>query len=246
MKMKSTAALLTVFIAVLFSSNLSHAKKRAPTKAAPAVAAAKIENPDKVIVSAKSEVSEVTFEDTKILKSVTLMNEDKTETPLTLVSYGLRKKAVFGLVAVRVYVLQLLASHPDKLVKTEEGILASLKDAGPVQLHITFLRNLPGGKISGSFKEGLEANKIDVKNLSPEMTQLLKEISEIKEFKENESFTITVNWTTGHSTVYLTDSATQQMKTISGTDELGHELLSIWFGRPADSKLEELKKALLK
>ena len=195
----------------------------------------------------KTETTANLFENAKVLKSVVLQNDDKTESQMMHFSSGLRKKAVFGLVPVRVYVIQLLAAKPEKLVKTEEGFLASLKDAGPVQLHLTFVRNLPGENISDSFKDGLKANEVDVKKLSPELTQVLKDISAITEFKENETFSLTFNWAAdaAAATVYLTD-ASLKMKTVTGPKLFADQLLSIWFGKAADSKLEDLKKSLIK
>lgn len=195
----------------------------------------------------KTETTTKVYEDAKLVKSVTLQNDDKTEALMTHFSRGLRKKAVFGLVPVKVYVIQLLAAKPEKLVKTEEGFLASLKEAGPVQLHLTFVRNLPGEKISDSFKDGLTANEVDVKKLSPELAQVLKEVSAITEFKENETFSLTFNWAPDATaaTVYLTD-ASLKMKTVTGPKLFADQLLSIWFGKSADAKLEDLKKALIK
>ncbi len=195
----------------------------------------------------KTETTTKVYEDAKLVKSVILQNDDKSESLMTAVSRGLRKKAVFGLVPVRVYVMQLLAAHPEKLVKTEQGFLASIKEAGPVQLHLTFVRNLPGEKISDSFKDGLKANEIDVKKLSPELSQVLKEISAITEFKENETFSLTFTWAPDATaaTVYLTD-ASLTMKTVTGPKVFADQLLSIWFGKPADDRLEDLKKSLIK
>ena len=193
----------------------------------------------------KTETTSKKFENVKLIKSVTLQNDDKSESQMTAVSYGLRKKAIFGLVPLDIYVVQFLAAIPTKLVKTEDGFLASLKEAGPVQLHLTFLRNLPGDKISDSFKDGLEANKIDVKKLPPSLEKVLKEVSAITEFKEGDSFSITVNWTADNATVYLTD-AKLKMKTIVDSKEFADQLLSIWFGKTTDSKLEDLKKSLIK
>lgn len=195
-------------------------------------------------VSFKTALSEIKYENTQLFDSVTLVNDDKSEVVMQQVSHGLRKKAVFGLVAVRVYTLQLLAAQPDKLVKTDEGILASLKAAGPVQLQLSFLRLLPGEKISESFRDGLKANGVDISKLSPEMTQVLNEISQITEFKEGEKFSITFTWNGDRATVYLTD--VKKIVTVSGPELFANQLLSIWFGKPADGKLSELKKALLK
>lgn len=219
--------LLTVFIATLLNISLSSNSALA--------------------ASLKTETTSIAFEDAKLVKSVTLQNDDKTESLMTAVSHGLRKKAVFGLVPVRVYVLQLLAAKPEKLVRTENGFLPSLKEAGPVQLHLTFVRNLPGEKISDSFKDGLSANAIDVKHLSSELTQVLKDITAVTEFKENETFSLTFSWAADNAaaTVYLTD-ASLKMKTVAGPKIFADQLLSIWFGKTADSKLENLKKELIK
>jgi hypothetical protein len=217
--MKTT--LMTVFIAIAFIYNFAGA------------------------VSLKTETTANLFEKAKLVKSVTLQNDDKTETQMLAVSHGLRKKAVFGLVPVSVYVVQVLTAKPEKLVKTEDAFLSSIKDAGPFQLHLTFLRDLPGEKISASFKDGLEANKIDVKKLSPELSQVLNEITSITEFKNGESFSITFTWKGDKATVYLTDS-TLKIKTVTGDKAFADQLLSIWFGKPTDSKLENLKKELIK
>jgi hypothetical protein len=195
-------------------------------------------------VSFKTALSEIKYENTQLFDSVTLVNDDKSEVVMQQVSHGLRKKAVFGLVAVRVYALQLLAAQPDKLVKTDDGILSSLRAAGPVQLQLSFLRLLPGEKISESFRDGLKANGVDISKLSPEMTQVLNEISQITEFKEGEKFSITFTWNGDRATVYLTD--VKKIVTVSGPELFANQLLSIWFGKPADGKLSELKKALLK
>ena len=181
------------------------------------------------------------FEDITLLDKASIMI-DTAKTELNKVSHGLRKKAVFGLVPVRVYVLELLAANGSKLDKSDEGFLKSLKASGPVLLHITFLRDLPGSKISEAFKEGLESNGI--KKLTPELDQVLKEISNIKEFKKNESFSIVVNWKDTQSTVYLQQSGSE-IKTVAGSPELAENFLSIWFGKPSDGRLNDLKKSLI-
>lgn len=212
---------MTVFIATAFAAN-------------PAAA-----------ISLKTETTNKVFEHAKIVQSVTIQNEDKTETAMNAVSHGLRKKTVFGLIPVSVYVMQVLAAKPEKLVKTADGFLASLKDAGPVQLHFTFSRNLPGDKIANSFKEGLEANNVNVTALSKELAQALAQISEIKEFKEGQNFSITFTWAGDNATAYITDPSLK-ISTITGPKAFADQLLSIWFGKTADSRLEDLKQTLVK
>lgn len=195
-------------------------------------------------ITIKTEPTKELFEDVPLLASATL-NVDSTSSNLVPVSHGLRKKAVFGLVPVRVYVLELLAAQGNKLTKTEEGILKSLKEAGPVLLQITFLRDLPGSKISEAFKDGLESNKVNVKSLTPEMKQVLDEISNIKEFKKHESFSIAISWKDPQATISL-QQAGAEVKSIAGSSDFAEQFLSIWFGHPSDGRLGDLKKSLLK
>ncbi len=190
-----------------------------------------------------SNPSEEKFENVTILKSRTLI-AGETSTELKSVNYGLRKKAIFGLVPVRVYTAQLFAAHPEKLVKTEDGFLASLKDAGPVQMRLTFLRDLPGQKIADSFKEGLEANKISTRSMSTELNNVMTEVAGIKKFNKEDSFSITAVWKNNQASLLLEDSI--QIKTFSGSSDLAENILSIWFGKTADSKLNDLKKELIK
>lgn len=254
-------ALMTVILAALTFSTLAHAdittpsamvkkmtkppmKKEKPKTEEPATVATPPTTPAAPITyQINTMAGEEKFEDTPLAKSRSLVAGDKT-IELKSVNVGLRKKAVFGLVPVRVYVAQFFAAAPEKLTKTEDGILNSLKAAGPVQLRLTFLRDLPGTKIADSFKEGLESNKINVKNLSPELTQVMNIISAISEFKKTDSFSITATWTDTSSTLLLESST--EIKVITGSAELATEIMSIWFGKPADGKLGDLKKSLIK
>lgn len=196
--------------------------------------------------SFKDDPSQEKFEDIAILKKRTL-TLDKKEFDLKLVNYGLRKKAVFGLVPVRIYTLQLLAAQPDKLVKTPEGILESLKAGSPVQIYLTLLRDIPGKKISDSFRDSLAANKINLKEASPELKQVLTEIDSIDEFKNKENFSLTAVWDDkADQGTLLIEDPTQAIKSITGNAQFLNQFFSIWFGKTTDSRLEDLKKSLLK
>ena len=191
----------------------------------------------------KTETTNKAFEGAKLVKSVVLVNDDKTEVSMKAVSYGLRKKAVMGFVPVNIYVLQLLAANPEKIKK--DSALASLQEAGPVQLHFTFSRTLAGDKISSSFKDGLEANGVNPEKLGTELATVMKEISNITEFKEGQNFAITFTWAGESASVHITDPSARIIS-ITGPKLFAEQLLSIWFGKSADSRLEDLKKTLLK
>ena len=215
----SSLLIVTVFLAVTILSNSASA------------------------ILLKTETTNKSFEGAKLVKSVVLVNDDKTEVSMKAVSHGLRKKAVMGFVPVSIYVLQLLSANPEKIKK--DAALASLQEAGPVQLHFTFSRTLGGDKISSSFKDGLQANGVNTEKLGTELGTVMKEISNITEFKEGQNFAITFTWAGESATIHITDPSARIIS-ITGPKAFAEQLLSIWFGKTTDSRLEDLKKTLLK
>lgn len=193
------------------------------------------------------QLSETTFEDVKIAASSTL-ETPKGKVELKPVAHGIRKKKVFALATVRVYVLEFLSANPQLLNKHEDKILASLKDSGIVELRLTMSRDLTGKKIVESFNEALEVNSVDIKNLSPELKQVMDEVSGISEFKTGDTFTLLASWkdaAENQASLFI-QKPDGSVKTITGHEKFIVDLFSIWFGKPADGKLGELKKALLK
>lgn len=181
--------------------------------------------------------------DTYGLASGAELKVDAATTALKPVSHGIRKKKVFGLVQVKVYYAELLAAKPEALVKTEDGALASLKAAGPVQLRLTMLRDLPAKKISDSFIDALKENGIA--HDSGDMKTVLGHISTMSEFKQGEIFSIVGNTVGDKGFLYL-QKPNGEIVTVTGSAKLPEEMFSIWFGKPVDDKLGELKKELLK
>lgn len=236
--MKLMSYVLAFFI-IPFAVAAGKAKPAKTETPAPAAAPA---TPD--VVVAPVPPADVVFEGVKISPptEVSIKGNKYTVKP---VSYGIRKKKVFGLATVRVYVVEFLASKPENLVKDEDGILASLKNAEVTQLKLTLVRDISGKKIKSSFHEALEHNGVDLKKPSEELSEVLEEIGEIEEFKENQSFTITILWDKGTATMVL-QKPNGKTETIKGPDQFATDLMSIWFGKPADDKLADLKKVLIK
>lgn len=168
---------------------------------------------------------------------------DNSTTALKPVSHGIRKKKLFALVPVKVYYAELLAAKPESLVKSEDAALGSLKAAGPVQLRLTMLRDLPAKKISDSFVDALKANDVAVDE--GDMKTVLGHISSMNEFKQGEIFSIVGNSTADKGFLYL-QKPNGEIITIAGSAKLPEQMFSIWFGKPVDDKLADLKKELLK
>lgn len=181
--------------------------------------------------------------DTYGLASGSELKADGATATLKPVSHGIRKKKLFALVPVKVYYAEFLAAKPEALVKTEHEALASLKSAGPVQLRLTMLRDLAATKISDSFIDALKANDVAVD--SGDMKTVLGHISSMNEFKQGEIFSI-VGQTVGDKGYLYLQKPTGEIITVTGSAKLPEQMFSIWFGKPVDDKLGELKKELLK
>lgn len=223
----------------------AYAKKAAPpVTTTPAAVSTEDKSPAPQDPSITDKISEISFEDVKVSSYSTLFTQGKS-TDLKMVNHGIRKKKVFGLATVKVYVLEFFAADPTQLDKTEDGILTSLKKAGPVELKLTMSRDLAGSKITDSFKEALEHNGLDTKNLSKEMSELMAELSSVKEFEKGQSFSLLASWKDSTATLFI-KRPDGSIKTISGNEAFVMDLFAIWFGKPSDDKLADLKKTLIK
>lgn len=181
--------------------------------------------------------------DTYSLAASADLKVDKDTVNLKPVSHGIRKKKVFALLPVKVYYAELLAAKPEALVKTDSEALGSLKAAGPVQLRLTMLRDLPAKKITDSFVDALKANKVAVD--SGDMKTVLGHISEMSEFKQGEIFSIVGQTKDDKGFLYL-QKPNGEIVTVAGSNKIVEEMFSIWLGTPVDDKLADLKKELLK
>lgn len=106
-------------------------------------------------------------------------------------------------------------------------------------------RDLSGTQISESFTEALTANGIDAANTSSELKTVLATLGEIKKFQNGETFSLTASWKDSNATLFI-QKPDLSIQKITGPEKFVTDLFSIWFGKSADSKLEDLKKTLLK
>ncbi|MBC7743279.1 MAG: hypothetical protein H7061_13865 [Bdellovibrionaceae bacterium] len=186
-------------------------------------------------------LSEVEFESAPLLSSTQFISSDDEHCELKPAGHAVRKGAIYGLVPVNVYVLQILAKQPEKFRQSETDVIASLKAAAPVQFHLTFLRTFPASKLADTFNEGLSVNKITPKKMSSELAQVLDAIRSMSEFKKGSVLTITTTWKAKQTTFFL-ESSTGESKTITGPEEMAEQFYLIWFGKSADPKVKPFSK----
>lgn len=240
--------MLIILSSMLFTALVSAADKttQPATTTAPSATVAKVDAGPSI----KGTASTNKFEDV-ILSSSVEVNYNGQHIALKPVSHGIRKKKVFGLATVSVYVLEFFSAKPEKLVKTETDFLPSVKNTEATQFKLTLLRDLSGQKIYNSFLDSLKNNKVDIENPSKELKLILDEIQAVPEFKTNETFTITTLWkdgvgSAGGTATMIIQKPDGSLKTIQGPNEFAMNIHSIWFGSPVDEKAIELKKVLIK
>lgn len=90
---------------------------------------------------------------------------------LQYIGAGIRSKKVV-LVNVKVYVGELLVSDITKFKKAEA--LKSVTEASPALVQLHFLRDVDADRVQSSFKDALEANKVDLKK--PEVQKFLEAV----------------------------------------------------------------------
>ncbi|MGZ3742977.1 MAG: chalcone isomerase family protein [Pseudobdellovibrionaceae bacterium] len=162
---------------------------------------------------------------------------------LHLVGAGLRNKKVLML-NVRVYVGEFFVADPAKFKKTPSEALKSLPEAAPAMIRLHFLREVDAEKVQASFKEALEANKIDLKK--PEVQKFLEAVRTGGEAKKGKSLSVLGVKKSDGSEAITYESSNSKAITVSGGPGFIQDIFSIWLGQPSDEGVEKLKAEILK
>jgi hypothetical protein len=161
---------------------------------------------------------------------------------LNTVGSGLRSKKVL-LANIKVYVAQLLVSSPNSFVRKDNEALKSLEDSQTVAIQLAFLRTVDAAKVQVSFRDALDANKVDINQGA--IKQLLSAVNNGGDANSGGTFTFVVNKNSdGSETLVYEDTAGKQVE-IKGDKGLTHDVFSMWLGVPADDGIANLKSSLI-
>ncbi|MGZ3723837.1 MAG: chalcone isomerase family protein [Bdellovibrionales bacterium] len=163
---------------------------------------------------------------------------------LTTVGSGLRNKVVVFNIAV--YIAQVMVADPARYVKTADGALPSLDNQKQIAIRLTFLRDVPADKVSTSFQDALDANKVAAKDV--DMVNFMTVVNKGGDAKNAASLTIVLLKNDDGTETLAYENATNGTTTvIQGSKDLAHKIMSIWLGTVSeDSGLVALKAELLK
>lgn len=145
-----------------------------------------------------------------------LLEQPKTYEGLELTSTGIREKKIL-FASVDVYQIGLYGKH----------------DGFPKALMLTLLRNVDAAKIKESFQESLGKNDVKVEGALTEFFAM---------FRDLKKGTVAAFVATNADTLELILPEGKKKWTEPGLSE---KFMKIWFGIPADGKMEELKQKLI-
>jgi len=187
-------------------------------------------------------LSSNTFAQTQ-LEGVTLTTAglSKNGQKLQYVGAGLRSKKVV-MVNVRVYVGEFFVADTAKFQKS--NALQSVTESSPALIQLHFLRDVDAEKVQSSFKEALEANKVDLKK--EEVQKFLEAVKSGGEAKKGKMLSILgAKKSDGSETITYEDS-NSKATTVSGGAGFIRDIFAIWLGIPSDDGVAKLKAEILK
>jgi hypothetical protein len=195
------------------------------------------------VTTAVGEVKKI--ENVSIAKTVKAKVETK-EVTLTTIGAALRKKRpVKILPAVKVYVVQVASSQPEKFVRSADQALASFDTSDFVAVKLTFVRDVEAAKVSVAFRDALSANSVNLRN--PEIVNFLKAVDQAGEAKAGKDLTILMVKNTDGTETVLFENNRDEVSNIKGPKGFSKNILSMWYGNTVDGddELAAAKKDLI-
>lgn len=181
-----------------------------------------------------------TLEKVSLSKTATA-DIDGASHSLQVVGAGLRaKKVVF--VNVKVYVGELFVSSLEGFKKADP--LTSIKDQKAIAIQLHFLRDVDSENVRKSFKEALEANKVNIQDSS--IQQFLESVAKGGEAKSGKALTILGFKHSDGSESISYETTSGNVSQIKGSEGFVQNIFSIWLGKPSDDGVASLKKEILK
>lgn len=163
---------------------------------------------------------------------------------LTTVGSGVRAKDF--VIAVDVYVGQLLLSDSGRFVKSAGGALASLDNQNTVAMRMSFLRKLNAQSLREGFIDGLVANNVNINE--PDVAKLLQWVAESGGVVPGSNLSVVFNRNAnGTETMHfeLTGAAGLKSGVHTGAKGFTQKVVSSWLGNPCDDLMGEFKAELL-
>lgn len=161
---------------------------------------------------------------------------------LKLTGTGLSAKKV-GVSRVKVFVLQYFSEHPEKLVRTETGALASVKDLGHTAIKLTFIRNVDSTMVHDAINDYLTNNipSSEYGQYKSDIDTMLNAIKSDDSFSYDSSITIAAN----QGNVVYENTAGRIITLNSVNKDLTTKLFSMFIGNTKNNEEYTLKMQMI-
>lgn len=186
---------------------------------------------------------EIRLEGVSLAKSLTIDFDGKKES-LKRVAAGIRKKQI-AILWPKVYVGQVFFNDSAEFNKgSVSAAFDSAEKASIAAISMTFLRDVSNEKILSGFTESLEKNGFTAER-DPVAKELLTMVKNGGDIKEGRTIWIGLkkNGDANQTLLFVNGEGFLQ-KALVGIGA-SRRIFSMWFGRPADSGIEEFQKQLL-
>ena len=190
----------------------------------------------------ESKWADRTIEGVKLAKEVSFQGAGKTFV-LKPYASGIRKKKV-ALFWAKVYVAQIFTPEGAATPPTSVGSAYETLTQQPlVALTMTFLRDVPAGRQRDAFEDALQANGIDTN--AEAITPLFAMVEKAGDTKDTLTNTFVFERRSDATEWVHLENGRSELQSIRFEKGMLSKILSIWFGKPADSGMERLQRQFL-
>ncbi len=183
-----------------------------------------------------------TIEGVKLSDSAFLTSGEK-KIALKRFAAGLRKKKV-AIFWADVYVGQIFSTEGlETPPKSIEAGLETLSKQPVVAITLSFLRDVSVDKMKAAFEDSLETNNIDPK--SEAMKPLFAVVEKSGGMKDKLTTTIVLERTLDGKESFRFENGIGEVQSSSIESGAIRKILTMWFGKPADSGVERLHQQFL-
>lgn len=175
-------------------------------------------------------------------------SQDKIKAQFQPVGKAIQIRKLFSLIPTKAYLAEFLAVNPLPLKNTISSenapLLNAFKLAGPLILKLTCLRDAPAEHLLYSFEETLSVNHISEAEYTEELKALFDDLKKIKKWHKNQVLSFIFVFENDQLILYVQKPDLTFFK-VQGSETFAQQVFKIWFAKPSDPKLVDLRKELL-
>jgi hypothetical protein len=149
----------------------------------------------------------------------------------------------FGVSKAKIFMMQYFTENPANIVRTNDGVLGSIKDVGNTAIRITFMRNIDSNMIGETLSSSIVENisKDELPRYVNDINGITNAITSDSTFVLGDSISISA-----YKNLIVYENAKKSIYFIaSKNDDITTKLFSMFFGTTTDVESSSLKAQLI-